>query len=88
MVKPQRKDYSKSIIFWDVTPCSLREVHHHFGGTYWLHLQGQRVNQAASSRPQVLTPGIFSQLEFWKQSKLKKKINKIIKKKNYINYEY
>jgi hypothetical protein len=32
----------KSIIFWDVTPCSLLRCKRRFGGTYRLHLQGRR----------------------------------------------
>jgi hypothetical protein len=34
----------KSIIFWDVTPCSLLSCSRRFGGTYLLHLQGRRNN--------------------------------------------
>jgi hypothetical protein len=30
----------KSIIFWDVTPCSLLSCNRRFGGTYRLRLQG------------------------------------------------
>jgi hypothetical protein len=30
----------KSIIFWDMTPCSLLSCNRRFGGTYRLHLQG------------------------------------------------
>jgi hypothetical protein len=30
----------KSIIFWDMTPCSLLSCNRHFRGTYRLHLQG------------------------------------------------
>jgi hypothetical protein len=29
----------KSIIFWDMTPCSPFSVNHRFGGTYRLHLR-------------------------------------------------
>jgi hypothetical protein len=32
----------KSIIFWDVTPCSLLSCNRCFGGTYRLHLQSRR----------------------------------------------
>jgi hypothetical protein len=32
----------KSIIFWDVTPCSTLSFARRFGGTYRLHLQGRR----------------------------------------------
>jgi hypothetical protein len=34
----------KSIIFWDVTPCSLLSCNRRIGGTYRLHLQGRRNN--------------------------------------------
>jgi hypothetical protein len=34
----------KSIIFWDITPCSLLKVNRRFGGTYCLHLQGWRIS--------------------------------------------
>jgi hypothetical protein len=34
----------KSIIFWDMTPCSLLSCNGRFGGTYRLHLQGRRNN--------------------------------------------
>jgi hypothetical protein len=36
----------KSIIFWDMTPCSLLSCARRFGGTYRLHLQGRRNRQA------------------------------------------
>jgi hypothetical protein len=32
----------KSIILWDMTPCSPLRFSRRFGGTYRLHLQGQR----------------------------------------------
>jgi hypothetical protein len=32
----------KSIIFWDMTPCSPLSFNRRFGGTYRLHLQGRR----------------------------------------------
>jgi hypothetical protein len=32
----------KSIIFWDITPCSLLIVNRRFGGTYCLHIHGRR----------------------------------------------
>jgi hypothetical protein len=32
----------KSIIFWDMTPCSPLSLNLRFGGTYRLHLQGRR----------------------------------------------
>jgi hypothetical protein len=31
----------KSIIFWDVTSCSLLSCNRRFGGTYRLYLQGR-----------------------------------------------
>jgi hypothetical protein len=33
----------KSIIFWDMTPCSLLSYNRRFGGTYRLHLQGRAI---------------------------------------------
>jgi hypothetical protein len=32
----------KSIIFWDMTPCSPLSFNRRFGGSYRLHLQGRR----------------------------------------------
>jgi hypothetical protein len=32
----------KSIIFWDMTPCSPLSFNLRFGGTYRLYLQGRR----------------------------------------------
>jgi hypothetical protein len=31
-----------STIFWDIPQCSLLSVNRRFGGTYRLHLQGQK----------------------------------------------
>jgi hypothetical protein len=39
----------KSTVFWDVILCSLVEVQH-FGGTYYLQIQGRRVNQTTSKK--------------------------------------
>jgi hypothetical protein len=36
----------KSATFWDITLCSPLKVTRRFGGTYRLHLQGQRMSQA------------------------------------------
>jgi hypothetical protein len=36
----------KSSILWDIMPCSPLKVKHHFGGTFHLHLQSQRISQA------------------------------------------
>jgi hypothetical protein len=36
----------KSTAFCNIMPCSPLEVHRRFGGTYCLHIQGQRVSQA------------------------------------------
>jgi hypothetical protein len=38
----------KSTIFWDITPCSPLRFNRCFGGTYRLHLQGQRIRQTRS----------------------------------------
>jgi hypothetical protein len=32
-------------MFWNITPCSSLEVIRRFGGTFHLHLQGQRMSQ-------------------------------------------
>lgn len=36
----------KSSSLWDTTPCNPFVVRRRFGGTYLLHLQGRRINQA------------------------------------------
>jgi hypothetical protein len=36
----------RSSIFGDIMLCGLVKVNQHLGGTYSLHLQGQRLNQA------------------------------------------
>jgi hypothetical protein len=41
----------KSIIFWDMTPCSPLSFTRRFGGTYRLHLQGRRIVHVASRPP-------------------------------------
>jgi hypothetical protein len=38
----------KIIVLWDVMACSVLEVYQCFGGTYCLHLQGQRLSQASN----------------------------------------
>jgi hypothetical protein len=35
----------KSVIFWDITPCSPLRVNGRFGGTYHLYLQGRKKAQ-------------------------------------------
>jgi hypothetical protein len=39
-----------STIFWVIMPCSSLEVNRLFGGTYRIHLQGQRINYARYQR--------------------------------------
>jgi hypothetical protein len=34
---------TKGTILWDVKPCNS-VIHRSFGGTYWLHLQDERVS--------------------------------------------
>jgi hypothetical protein len=46
----------KSIIFWDVTPCSLLKCNWRCGGTYRLHLQGRRKFQQEPASNQVASP--------------------------------
>jgi hypothetical protein len=45
----------KSIIFWDMTPCSLLSFNRCFGGTYRLHLQGLRSRFSKSASKQLAT---------------------------------
>jgi hypothetical protein len=44
----------KSIIFWDMTQCSLFKVNQHFGGTYRLNL---RIEEYAEQEPSVKASG-------------------------------
>jgi hypothetical protein len=44
----------ESIIFWDVTPCSLLSFNRRFGGTYRLHLQGRRNNFSKTQQASTL----------------------------------
>jgi hypothetical protein len=49
----------KSIIFWDIMPCSSMSVNRRFRGTYRLHLQGRKISWARNQherRWQVPTP--------------------------------
>jgi hypothetical protein len=43
----------KSIIFWDMTPCSLLSFNWSFGGIYRLHLQGRRNRFSKPASKQV-----------------------------------
>jgi hypothetical protein len=43
-----------SIIFWDMTLCSMTEVYHCFWGVYCHHHQGSKTSQAISSKQSVL----------------------------------
>jgi hypothetical protein len=52
----------KSCIFWDITPCRPMKVNLHCGGTYHIHLQGQRVSQARAlheTEERLLVLGLF-----------------------------
>jgi hypothetical protein len=40
----------KSIILWDMTPCSPQSFNRRFGGTYCLSLQGKR-NKFSKNQP-------------------------------------
>jgi hypothetical protein len=43
----------KSIIFWDMPPCSPLSFNRRFGGTYRLHLQGRRNRFSKPASKQV-----------------------------------
>jgi hypothetical protein len=43
----------KSVVFSDVTPCTLLEAYLHFEGNYHLHLQGGRISQASRSKVSI-----------------------------------
>jgi hypothetical protein len=40
---------SKSFVFCDITPYNPLNVNRHFGGTYFLYLQGLRISQARNN---------------------------------------
>jgi hypothetical protein len=40
----------KSVIFWDIMPCSPLNCNQHFRGTYRLHLLGWKNNSAGTSK--------------------------------------
>jgi hypothetical protein len=44
---------NKTVIFWDITPCSALKVNRRFRGTCHLHLQGRGMRQAETSMKQV-----------------------------------
>jgi hypothetical protein len=50
----------ESIIFWDVTPCSLSRFNRRFGGTYRLHFQGRRKFQQESANKQVAISTVYT----------------------------
>jgi hypothetical protein len=49
-------NYLKSIIFWDIMPCSRLGVNRSFGGIYRLHLQdrGNKFSKKPKSKQVVL----------------------------------
>jgi hypothetical protein len=49
----QNMNYTKNSIFWDITPYVPLLVSPRFGGTYRLHLQGRRINQARNQHKAV-----------------------------------
>jgi hypothetical protein len=49
----------KSIIFWDMTPCSPLSFNRRFGGTYRLHFQGRRNWFSKPARNQVASRTYF-----------------------------
>jgi hypothetical protein len=50
---------TKSIIFWDVTPCSLLSYNRRFGGTYCLHPQGRRNNFSKNQQSLICLPPAY-----------------------------
>jgi hypothetical protein len=42
--KEQLRKNLKSTIFWDITLCSPLKINRHFGGTYRLYIQGERIS--------------------------------------------
>jgi hypothetical protein len=54
----------KSIIFWDITPCSPLSVNRSFGETYRLHLQGRR-NKFRKKPASVKQNNACHQLACW-----------------------
>jgi hypothetical protein len=44
----------KSAVFWEVMPCRMKDVYWHFGGMYYLYLEGQRVSQASNKLLYIL----------------------------------
>jgi hypothetical protein len=40
----------KSTVFWNITPCNPLSTNRRLGGTYRLHLQGQRISRARNQR--------------------------------------
>jgi hypothetical protein len=41
------------VFFWDIAPCSSY-VNRHFGGRYYLHLQGKKLAEQETSVQQVV----------------------------------
>jgi hypothetical protein len=54
----------KSIIFWDVTPCSLLRCNRRFGETYRLYLQGRRKFQQEPASKQVASILLLAEIFF------------------------
>jgi hypothetical protein len=55
----------KSILFWDVTPCSLLSCNRRFGGTYRLHPQGQKISRARNQRENGWKASAFTLASCW-----------------------
>jgi hypothetical protein len=58
----------KSIIFWDMTPCSPSSFNRCFGGTYRPHLQGRRnkfSKKPASKQVASRNPTQFKSVKKW-----------------------
>jgi hypothetical protein len=57
----------KSIIFWDMTPCSPLSFNRRFGGTYRLHLQGRRNRFSKTSKRAGGKQNLFLRSWRWKR---------------------
>jgi hypothetical protein len=48
---PEDSSELKMVVFWNFAPCSLVDVDRRFGGTYYLHHQGDRFIDNTAHHP-------------------------------------